>query len=80
MLTPLREYELHSLDARAAIEEIRHFFEVQILNLKAPQKIDFDGLLVFDSNGVELARYRVLDVWSRQADAVNSGKSYPHWV
>lgn len=79
-VTPLREYELVSADASAAIEEVRHFFEVEILSLRAPQKIDFDAVLVVDSNGVEVARFRVSDVWLRQADAVNSGKSYSHWV
>ncbi len=79
-ITPLREYELDSVDAHAVAEEIRHFFEVEILSLKAPQKIDFDALLVLDANGVEVARFRVTDVWMRQADAVNSGKSYSHWV
>ncbi len=79
-VTPLREYELDSADSRAAAEEIRHFLEVEILSLKAPQKIDFDALLVLDSNGAEVARFRVSDVWMRQADAVNSGKSYSHWV
>ncbi len=79
-VTPLREYELESADARAAAEEVRHFFEVEILSLKAPQKIDFDALLVLDSKGVEVARFRVSDVWQREADAVNSGNSYSHWV
>jgi hypothetical protein len=79
-VTPLREYELESADARAAVEEVRHFFEVEILSLRAPQKIDFDALLVVDSNSVEVARFKVSDVWMRQADAVNSGKSYSHWV
>ncbi len=79
-VTPLREYELESADAPAAIEEVRHFLEVEILNLRAPQKIDFDALLVLDSKGVEVARFRVSDVWMRQADAVNSGRLYSHWV
>jgi hypothetical protein len=79
-ITALREYELDSAGARAAAEEVRHFFEVEILNLKAPQKIDFDALVVVDSKGFEVARFKVSDVWMRQADAVNSGKSYSHWV
>jgi hypothetical protein len=78
--TPLREYELDSANERAAVEEVRHFFEVEILSLKAPQKIDFDALVVLDSRGVEVARFRVSDVWKRQADAVDSGKIYSHWV
>jgi hypothetical protein len=79
-VTPLREYELDSADARAAAEEVRHFFEVEILSLKAPQKIDFDALLVVDSSGNEVARFRVSDVWKREADAVDTGKTYSHWV
>jgi hypothetical protein len=79
-ITPLREYELDSADARAAAEEVRHFFEVEILSLKAPQKIDFDALVVLDSRGVEVARFRVSDVWKREADAVDTGKTYSHWV
>lgn len=79
-VTPLREYELDSADARAAAEEVRHFFEVEILSLKAPQKIDFDALIVVDSSGIEVARFRVSDVWKREADAVDTGKNYSHWV
>jgi hypothetical protein len=77
---PLREYELASSDARAVAEEVRHFFEVEILSLKAPQKIDFDALVVLDSRGFEVARFKVSDVWKRQADAVDTGKLYSHWV
>ncbi len=79
-IKPLREYELVSGDEHAAIEEVRHFFEVEIVNLKTPQTIDFDALVVLDSSGVEIARFRVSDVWKREADAVNSGKLYSHWV
>ena len=79
-ITPLREYELDSASEPAAVEEVRHFFEVEILSLKAPQKIDFDALVVVDSRGVEVARFRVSDVWKREADAVDTGKTYSHWV
>lgn len=79
-INPLREYELDSADSCAAAEEIRHFFEVEIMSLKVPQKIDFDALLVLDSNGVEVARFTVSDVWKRQADAVDTGKTYLRWV
>jgi hypothetical protein len=79
-VTPLRQYELDSADAPAAAEEVRHFFEVEILSLKAPQKIDFDALVVVDSKGIEVARFTVSDVWKRQADAVDTGKTYLHWV
>ncbi len=79
-ITPLREYELGSDNPQAAAEEVRHFFEVEILSLKAPQKIDFDALVVVDWNGTEVARFKVSDVWMRQADAVNFGTSHSHWV
>jgi hypothetical protein len=79
-VTPLREYELDSASELAVVEEVRHFFEVEILNLKAPQKIDFDALVVVDSGGIEVARFRVSDVWKREADAVDTGKTYSHWV
>lgn len=76
----LREYDLGAHSDAAAIEEVRHFFEVEILNLKAPQKIDFDALVILDVQSNEIARFIVSDVWRREADAVNSGKIYPHWV
>lgn len=79
-VTRLREYELEAADARTAAEEVRHFFEVEILNLKSPQKIDFDALVVVDPNGAEIARFRVADVWKREADAVNTGRTYSRWV
>jgi hypothetical protein len=79
-ITPLREYELDCASEPAAVEEVRHFFEVEILSLRAPQKIDFDALVVVDSNGIEVARFRVSDVWKREADAVDTGKTYSHWV
>jgi hypothetical protein len=77
---PLREYELHAVNEAAAAEEVRHFFEVEILSLRAPQKIDFDALVVLDAKGGEVARFKVSDVWMRQADAVNTGKTCNHWV
>ncbi len=76
----LREYELEAADEHAAIEEVRHSFEVEIVNLKTPQTIDFDALVLLDSSGVEIARFRVSDVWKREVDAVNSGKPFSHWV
>ena len=58
-ISPLREYEFDSAGEPAAVEEVRQFFEVEILSLKAPQKIDFDALVVVDSRGVEVARFKV---------------------
>jgi hypothetical protein len=79
-LIPLREYELMAVDQHAAIEEVRHFLEVELLNLRNRQTIDFDAVIVFDEGRVEVARFNVADVWKREADAVNSGHVYSHWV
>ncbi len=79
-LSRLREYELEANDAAAAIEGVRHFLEVEILSLTAPQKIDFDALVILDQKGREIARFKVSDIWRRQADAVETGKTYQHWV
>lgn len=76
----MREYELVAHSDSAAIEEVRHFFEVEILSLKAPQKIDFDALIILDVQGSKIAQFKLSDVWRREADAVNSGKIYPHWI
>ena len=77
---PLREYELESTDERAAIEKVRHFLELEILGPKALEAIDFGALVIIDSSDVEIARFRVSDVWEREAGTVNSGKTYSHWV
>jgi hypothetical protein len=79
-LIPLREYELMAVDQNAAIEEVRHFLEVELLNLRNRQTVDFDALIVLDENRVEVARFNVADVWKREADAVDSGHLYSHWV
>jgi hypothetical protein len=76
----LREYERDSDSERAIVEQVRHFFELEMLSPKAPQTIDFDALIVVDSRGNEIARFNVSDVWRREADAVNSGKLYTHWA
>lgn len=68
-----------SADEPAAIEEVRHSFKVEIVNLKTPQMIDFDAVLGLDSSGVEIARFRVSDVCKREVDAVNSGTRSCHW-
>jgi hypothetical protein len=79
-LIPLREFELMAVDQHAAIEEVRHFLEVELLNLRNRQTVDFDALIVLDEDRVEVARFNVADVWKREADAVNSGHVYSHWV
>ena len=77
---PLREYERDLDSERAIIEQVRHFFELEMLSPKAPQTIDFDALIVVDLCGREVARFTVSDVWRREAEAVNSGESYTHWA
>lgn len=77
---PLREYELMAVDQNAAIEEVRHFLEVELLNLRNSQTIDFDAVIVFNEGRVEVARFNVVDVWKREADAVKSAHVYSHWV
>jgi len=76
----LREYERDSDSERAIVEQARHFFELAMLSPEAPQTIDFDALIVVDAGGGEVARFNVSDVWRREAEAVNSGKSYTHWA
>ena len=76
----LREYERDSDSERAIVEQVRHFFELEMLSPKAPQTIDFDALIVVDSYGKEIARFNVSDVWRREAEAVDSGKFYTHWA
>jgi len=76
----LREYERDSDSERAIVEQVRHFFELEMLSPEAPKTVDFDALIVVDSCGREIARFDVSDVWKREAEAVNSGKSYTHWA
>jgi hypothetical protein len=76
----LREYERDSDSERAIVEQVRHFFELEMLSPNAAQTVDFDALIVVDSCGSEIARFNVLDVWRREAEAVNSGKLYTHWA
>jgi hypothetical protein len=47
---------------------------------RRPQRADFDALVVVDLKGIEVARFTVSDVWKRQTDAVDTGKTYLHWV
>jgi hypothetical protein len=79
-LAVLREYERDSDSERAVVEQVRHFFELEMLSPKALQIVDFDALIVVDSCGAEIARFTVSDVWKREAEAVNSGKLYDHWA
>ncbi|MFY9658784.1 MAG: hypothetical protein WAK01_19745 [Methylocystis sp.] len=76
----LREYERDSDSERAIVEQVRHFFELEVLSPTALQTVDFDALIVVDSGGGEIARFNVADVWKREAEAVDSGKSYTHWA
>ncbi len=79
-LEVLREYERDSDSERALVEQVRHFFELEMLSPEALQIVDFDALIVVDAKGREIARFTVADVWKREAEAVNSGKLYDHWA
>jgi hypothetical protein len=69
----LREYELPAFERAAIIQQVRRFFEIEMMSPKAPQTIDFDALLIVDSSGAEIARFSVSDFWKREAYAVDTG-------
>jgi len=68
-LKPLREYERQSSDQAGIIAQVRYFFEMEMSSPKAPETVDFDALIIIDSNGIEIARFSVSDFWSRKAEA-----------
>jgi hypothetical protein len=72
-LKPLREYERQSSDQAGLIEQVRRFFEMEMSSPKALQIVDFDALIIIDSNGVEIARFSVSDFWNREWNDVASG-------
>ena len=72
-LKPLREYERQSSDQAGIIEQVRHFFEMEMSSPKAPQTVDFDAIVIVDSNGVEIARFSVSDFWNREWNDVAFG-------
>ena len=72
-LKPLREYERQSSDQAGIIEQVRHFFEMEMSSPKALQVVDFDAVIIIDSNGVEIARFSVSDFWNREWNDVASG-------
>jgi hypothetical protein len=72
-LKPLREYERQSTDRAALIEQVRHFFEMEMSSPNALQIVDFDALIIIDSNGAEIARFSVSDFWKREWNDVASG-------
>ena len=43
-LKPLREYERQSSDQAGIIEQVRHFFEMEMSSPKAPETVDFDAI------------------------------------
>ena len=72
-LKPLREYERQSSDPAGLIEQVRLFFEMEMSSPKALQVVDFDAVIIIDSNGVEIARFSVSDFWNREWNDVASG-------
>jgi hypothetical protein len=72
-LKPLREYERQSSGQAGVIEQVRHFFEMELSSPKAPLTVDFDALIIMDANGVEIARFSVSDFWKRQWNDVAFG-------
>jgi len=60
---PLREYERQSSDQAGMIAQVRHFFEMELSGPKALQTVDFDAIIVIDTDGVEIARFSVSDFW-----------------
>jgi hypothetical protein len=72
-LKSLREYERQSSDQAGLIEQVRHFFEMEMSSPKALQVVDFDAVIIIDSNGVEIARFSVSDFWNREWNDVASG-------
>jgi hypothetical protein len=67
-VNPLREYERQSSDQAGIIAQVRRFFEMEMTTPKAQQTVDFDALIIIDSNGIEIARFSVSDFWSRKAE------------
>ncbi len=72
-LKPLREYERQSSDQAGIIEQVRHFFEMEMSSPKALETVDFDAVLVLDSRGVEIARFSVSDFWMWEWNKVACG-------
>ena len=72
-LKPLREYERQSSDKAGIIEQVRHFFEIEMSSPKAPETVDFDAIDIVDANGEEIARFSVSDFWQREWNDVEFG-------
>jgi len=72
-LEPLREYERQSSDQAGLIEQVRHFFEMEMSSPKAPQTVDFDAIVIVNSKGLEIARFSVSDFWKREWNDVDFG-------
>ncbi len=65
-LQPLREYERQSSDQAGLIEQVRHFFEMEMSSPKALEVVDFDALIIINSSGAEIAHFSVPDFWIRE--------------
>ncbi len=69
-LKPLREYERQSSDQAGLIEQVRHFFEMEMSSPKALDVVDFDAVVIVDQSGAEVARFSVADFWRQEWNAV----------
>jgi hypothetical protein len=72
-LKPLREYDRQSSDRAGLIEQVRHFFEMELSSPKALEIVDYDALIIVDSTGAEIARFSVSDFWNQEWNDVASG-------
>jgi hypothetical protein len=72
-LKPLREYERQSSDQAGIIEQVRHFYEMEMSSPKAPETVDFDAIDIVDANGEEIACFSVSDFWQREWNDVEFG-------
>lgn len=70
LLKPLREYERQSSDKAGLIEQVRHFFEMELSSPKALDVVDFDAVVIVDESGAEVARFSVSDFWKQEWNAV----------
>lgn len=73
LLKPLREYERQSSDRAGLIQQVRHFFEMELSSAKALETVDFDAVVIIDPSGEEIARFSVADFWRQEWIDVAAG-------
>jgi hypothetical protein len=77
-LQTLREYERLSSDQAGLIEQVRHFFEMEMASPKALKTVDYDALIIVDSSGEEIARFSVSEFWNRMWNDVSPETASAH--